>query len=482
MLFNSLQFLFFFPAVTLGYFALPKFRWIWLLAASCYFYMAFVPFYIVWLAALIVVDYLAGILIEGATRRDTRKLFLAVSIVVNLAFLGVFKYANFLVGNLFAAWSFFGAATPAPWLDIILPIGLSFHTFQSMAYTIEVFRGNQRAERHFGIYALYVLFYPQLVAGPIERPQHMIHQLKEHHAFRYDRFVDGLKLMAWGMCLKVVFADRLAGVVDPVFNRPTEYHGLALLAASVAFTCQIFLDFAGYSYIAIGAARTMGIELMTNFNAPFSAKSIAEFWRRWHISLSTWFRDYVYIPLGGNRLGTLRHYANLMIVFLVSGLWHGASWNFVLWGGIHGVYLVAALACAPFLPVSPGGSNPGLRLYRVVKVFALVCLAFVFFRATSFQDAVYIIGHIPVGLVDDIRALAVAPHDMAAPLADGGLGVVLAGLGVIWLDHFILRRYGGRGWLAGEPWWLRWPVYFTVVYGTFLLALPSTGQFIYFQF
>ena len=480
MLFNSIQFLLFFPVVTLGYFALPKFRWIWLLAASCYFYMAFVPFYILWLAALIAVDYFAGILIEGATRRDTRKLYLTVSIVVNLAFLAVFKYANFLVGNIFAAWNFLGAATPEPWLDIILPIGLSFHTFQSMAYAIEVFRG-KGPNVNFGIYALYVLFYPQLVAGPIERPQHMIHQLKEKHTFRYDRFADGLKLMAWSMCLKVVFADRLAGVVDPIFDRPTEYHGLALLAASVAFTCQIFLDFAGYSYIAIGAARAMGIELMTNFNAPFSAKCIAEFWRRWHISLSTWFRDYLYIPLGGNRLGKMRHYTNLMIVVVVSGLWHGASWNFVLWGGIHGVYLVAALAFASFLP-APTRSSTGIRPYRVVKVFALVCFAFIFFRAASFTDAVYIIGHIPVGLVDDIKTLVVAPHDIAAPLANGGLGVVFAGLGAIWLDHFILRRYGGRGWLTGEPWWLRWPVYFTVVYGTFLLALPSTGQFIYFQF
>lgn len=479
MLFNSIQFLFFFPVVTLGYFALPRYRWAWLLAASCYFYMAFVPKLILVLAVLIVVDYFAGILIEETSRRSTKKLYLAISLVSNVAFLALFKYVNFLVGNAYTVWNFLEATSQPPWLDVILPLGLSFHTFQSMAYTIEVFLGRQKAERHFGIYALYVMFYPQLVAGPIERPQHMLHQLKEKHTFRYDNFSDGLKMMAWGMCLKVVFADRLAALVDPIFDKPTEYHGLALVAAAVAFTCQIFLDFAGYSYIAIGAARTMGIELMTNFNAPFSAKSIAEFWRRWHISLSTWFRDYLYIPLGGSRRGKLRQYTNLMIVFVVSGLWHGASWNFVLWGTIHGLYSVAGLVLGPLLPASSKNSYAWIR---IIAVFALVCFAFIFFRATSFKDAAYIIGHMPAGLIDDLKTLVLAPGDMAAPLLNGGLEMVFAGIGVIWLDHFMVRRFGGSGWLAGEPWWLRWPVYFTVVYATFLLVLPSTGQFIYFQF
>ena len=329
-----------------------------------------------------------------------------------------------------------------------------------------------------------MLFYPQLVAGPIERPQHMIHQLKEKHTFRYDSFADGLKLMAWGMCLKVVFADRLAGVVDPIFDRPTEYHGLALLAASVAFTCQIFLDFAGYSYIAIGAARTMGIELMTNFNAPFSAKSIAEFWRRsWHISLSTWFRDYLYIPLGGNRLGKLRHYAKSHDRLCGQRPLARRQLEFRALGSYSRRLFDSGARLRAVLTGVSQEFQYGIRLYRVVKIFALVCFAFIFFRAASFKDAMYIIGHMPVGLVDDIEisVYCAARHGRA--------------VGERWFrDRF--RRAGrdlARSLYPSALWRPRMadrrtvvaalrPVYFTVVYGTFLLALPSTGQFIYFQF
>ncbi len=301
MLFNSVQFLIFFPVVTALYFVLPhKYRWAMLLAASCIFYMVFIPAYILILASTIIVDYIAGIYIERSTGAR-RRLFLIISIISNVGFLAFFKYFNFLNGNIaFLArlihWNY-----PINVLYIILPIGLSFHTFQAMSYTIEVYRGTQRAERHFGIYALYVMFYPQLVAGPIERPGRLIHQFYEEHHFDYVRVTSALKLMTWGLFKKVVIADRLAMIVNPVYNNPAQYNGMTLALATVCFAYQIYCDFSGYSDIARGSAQAMGFDLMDNFNRPYFAKSIAEFWKRWHVSLSTWFRDYVYIPMGGEQ-------------------------------------------------------------------------------------------------------------------------------------------------------------------------------------
>jgi alginate O-acetyltransferase complex protein AlgI len=483
MLFNSLSFLIFFPIVTLGYFVLPhRFRWAWLLGASCLFYMAFIPHYVLILGVTIVIDYFAGLLIERAPA-SRKKLYLVLSIVTNVGFLAVFKYCNFIVENLNAVMALLpGTAARVPRLDIVLPIGLSFHTFQAMAYTIEVYRGNQKAEKHFGVYALYVMFYPQLVAGPIERPQNILHQLKEEHEFRYDDVTNGLKLMAWGLFQKIVVADRLATIVDPVFNHPTQYHGLALLVAAVAFTFQIYLDFAAYSDIAIGSAQVMGIRLMTNFRRPFYSKSISEFWTRWHISLSTWFRDYLYIPLGGNRVSRPRWYANLVLVFLVSGLWHGASWNFVIWGALHGFYLVFALVTAPLVPaVLKDNSRLWVRVWNVGSVFVLVCFAFIFFRAATFEDAVYVIRHIPDGLVADLKWLLTSGRPLASlPRAEWGLAA--AGLVAIQVVHLLQRRGSVREWLAKKPLWLRWPAYAALVYGTILLAQTGGGQFIYFQF
>ncbi len=301
MLFNSLEFVIFFPVVTLLYFLLPhRFRWLHLLAASCVFYMFFIPAYILILAFTIVIDYFAGILIENA-RGKSRKIFLATSLAANIGVLFVFKYYNFFSENLAQIASLLNVEYALPALSILLPVGLSFHTFQAMSYTIEVYRGNQKAERHFGIYALYVMFYPQLVAGPIERPQSLIHQFYERHDFDSNRVSNGLKLMLWGLFKKIVVADNLAVFVDAVYNQPRAWDGVNLIIATIFFAFQIYCDFSGYSDIAIGAAEVMGFKLMTNFNRPYHSKSISEFWKRWHISLSTWFRDYLYIPLGGNR-------------------------------------------------------------------------------------------------------------------------------------------------------------------------------------
>jgi len=397
MLFNSIQFLLFFPLVTAIYFLLPhKFRWFHLLVASCIFYMAFIPVYIFILLFTIVIDYVAGIMIENAENKK-RKYFLILSIVANVGVLCVFKYYNFFVGNVDA---FLHSAhintSPVRYLNIILPLGLSFHTFQAMSYTIEVYRGNQKAERHFGIYALYVMFYPQLVAGPIERPQNLIHQFYEKHTFDYDRITSGLKLMAWGLFQKVVIADRLAKVADTVFDHPANYQGLGLVIGVVFFTFQIYCDFAGYSDIAIGAARVMGFTLMLNFKRPYFAKSISEFWRRWHISLSTWFKDYLYISLGGNRVVVPRWYLNLFIVFLVSGFWHGANWTFVVWGALHGIYMIVFSMYEPFKKKLPGKlkSNALFKLSGILLTFSSVALAWIFFRAKTIRVALHLIPRI----------------------------------------------------------------------------------------
>ena len=291
MLFNSLEFLLFFPIVTILYFVLPyRFRWVLLLTASCYFYMVFKPIYILILGFTIVIDYFAGIYIEQSEGKK-RKLYLTLSLIANIGVLAIFKYFNFL--NLNFTWLLEGLdlKNPIPFLQILLPIGLSFHTFQAMSYTIEVYRGNQKAEHHFGIYALYVMFYPQLVAGPIERPQNVIHQFYERHDFDYQRVTDGLKLMAWGMFKKVVIADRLSVMVEMVYKYPYNYHGIPLIVSTIFFSIQIFCDFSGYSDIALGSAQVMGFKLMKNFDRPYFSKTISEFWRRWHISLSSWFRD-----------------------------------------------------------------------------------------------------------------------------------------------------------------------------------------------
>ncbi len=323
------------------------------------------------------------------------KALLALSIIANVGVLVVFKYYNFLNDNLSYILHGAGWENPIPYLSILLPIGLSFHTFQAMSYTIEVYRGHQKAERHFGIYALYVMFYPQLVAGPIERPQNLLHQFYEKHNFDYGRVLDGLKTMLWGFVKKLVIADRLALYVDAVYNNADQHSGITLIVATVFFAFQIYCDFSGYSDIAIGAANVMGFKLMRNFNRPYFSSSISEFWSRWHISLSTWFKDYMYISLGGNRVSIPRWYFNLFIVFLVSGLWHGANWTFIIWGALNGIYLVAALVRDRLfnklgIPTNTGKAGIG-KFINILFTFLLICLSWIFFRAKDLNQAMLVI-------------------------------------------------------------------------------------------
>jgi len=484
MLFNSFPFLIFFIIVTSLYFALPyNRRWLLLLVSSCYFYMAFVPIYILILGFTIFVDYFAGIYIENAQGKK-RKLLLIFSLIANIGVLFVFKYYNFLNHNFSFLLQGFGVTNPIPYLAVLLPIGLSFHTFQAMSYTIEVYRGNQKAERHLGIYSLYVMFYPQLVAGPIERPQNLLHQFKENYDFDYDRVTSGLRLMAWGLFKKAVIADRLAIVTDTVYNNPQHYNSLSLIIATVFFTFQIFCDFSGYSDMAIGAARIMGFKLMTNFNNPYQSKSVDEFWKRWHISLSTWFKDYLYITIGGNRVIIPRWYLNLFIVFLVSGLWHGASWTFVIWGALHGFYLVFSLITKNFRQkfntLFHLNKLPSLS---VLTTFILVAFAWIFFRANKVQDALYISKHIFTGvpnLIQKLLAHKAIIENIGLSKRDLTLSIFL----ILFLEiiHYVQNKKNIPAIFIKIPTYIRWSVYYGVILVIIFFGVFENRQFIYFQF
>jgi alginate O-acetyltransferase complex protein AlgI len=486
MLFNSIQFAIFFVIVTSLYFAVPhKRRWLLLLISSCYFYMAFVPVYILILGFTIVIDYFAGILIERSGGRR-RKAFLILSLAANISVLAIFKYYNFIIENLSIILKGLKHPTPLPYLAILLPIGLSFHTFQAMSYTIEVYRGKQKAEQHFGIYALYVMFYPQLVAGPIERPQNLLHQFYEKHNFDYARVTDGLKLMAWGLFKKIVIADRLSILVDTVYNNPYRHHGLSFIIATIFFSFQIFCDFSAYSDMAIGIAQVMGFKLMRNFNQPYHSQSIREFWTRWHISLSTWFRVYLYIPLGGNRVRVPRWYLNILIVFLISGLWHGANWTFIAWGALHGIYVLAESvlqkAGKRFNTISLN-NYAVIRVLRILITFTLVSFAWIFFRASSMSVAVHIIKSILLETSQNIHDLI---HQVPSNLNLGLLGtdLVIAILSVLLLEvvHVLQKRNRINELLKRQPTVTRWALYYSFLFILVVFSESVSKQFIYFRF
>lgn len=413
MLFNSLEFLIFFPTVVFLYFTLPsRFQWLLLLMASYIFYMFWRVDYALILFASTIVDYVCGRMMGRVPEenRRRRKPWLWLSLFSNLGVLFAFKYFNFFSDAARDLALLLEMEYATPVFEFLLPMGISFYTFQTMSYSIDVYYGRIAPEKHFGVFALFVSFFPQLVAGPIERAGNLLEQLRQQHSFNYQLASSGIQLMAWGFFKKVVIADRLAPMVNQVYNNPTEYEGIPLIVATLFFAFQIYCDFSGYSDIAIGAARVMGFKLMVNFRSPYFATSIKDFWSRWHISLSTWFRDYLYIPLGGNRVVKWRWYYNIFIVFLVSGLWHGASWTFVVWGALHGIYQVFAtatererssLAQKLYLHRIP-------RLYKFLQIattFFLVCLAWVFFRANNISDAWYITTHMFAGIPESTSAI-----------------------------------------------------------------------------
>jgi len=479
MLFNSLEFGLFFPIVAAIYFSLPqRLRTIHLLVCSAVFYMAFIPAYILILAVLILIDYGAGIWLERATARR-RVWLLAMSVGATCWVLFIFKYFHFFTNNLLAVAGVFGWRLSGPSINIILPIGLSFHTFQSLSYVIEVYRGRQKAEINFITYATYVMFFPQLVAGPIERPQHLLNQFYEYHPFDYARVTGGLKRMAWGFFKKLVIADRLALYVNDVFDTPRSHTGLQLTIATIFFAYQIYCDFSGYSDIAIGAARVLGFNLVENFNRPYSSRSPAEFWKRWHISLSTWFRDYVYIPLGGSRVGRARHYLNLLATFAIRGLWHGANWTYIFWGLLNGMYLVLGdvtkrigervwkLAGSPLILA--------VRPWLALSVtFVLTCLGWILFRAKSASDAWYILLHLSANW--DFSNLATGQFLLRQ------MPVALGAIAFLEVVQYLQPRVFLSARIARLPTPFRWTLYASSVMGVVMFGVFRKTQFIYFQF
>lgn len=479
MLFNSLEFAVFFPLVVALYFLISsRWRTPLLLVASCVFYMAFVPAYILILLLTILIDYWAGIYLER-TEGKPRKWLLIGSIVATCAVLFVFKYFAFFTGSFVGLVNLFGTHLSAPALNILLPIGLSFHTFQSLSYVVEVYHGRQKAERDFTTYATYVMFFPQLVAGPIERPQNLLHQFHEHHWFEYDRVTSGLKRIAWGFFKKLVVADRLALYVNDVYGSPQNHNGLQLTLATVFFAYQIYCDFSGYSDIAIGTARVLGFRLMENFDRPYAAASINEFWRRWHISLSTWFRDYVYLPLGGNRGSRGVVYRNLLITFAISGLWHGAAWTYVIWGVLNGLYLVWERFTKParerfWALLGLADATVLRRAVGIASTFVLICLGWVFFRANNLADATYILTHFYQGW--DVGAIRTEQFLLRQ------MPVAIASIIFLELMQWLYPKISFTGLIATRPVAVRWAVYAVFVIGVVMFGVFRTNQFIYFQF
>lgn len=476
MLFNSLEFAIFLPIVfALFWFAAggkTKVQNILLLIASCIFYMFLIPEYILILFLAIVVDYFAGIWLERTTGKK-RKWLLIWSIITTCLILFVFKYYNFFIDNYNALASLIGWNYSISALQIILPIGLSFHTFQSLSYVIDVYKNEQKAEKDFITYAVYVMFFPQLVAGPIERARNLLYQFNSKKIFSYDLAADGVRQILWGLFTKCVIADNCAEVVDSVYRNWEGESGSSLWVGAILFSVQIYCDFSGYSNIALGTAKLFGFRLMQNFNYPYFSRDIAEFWRKWHISLTTWFRDYVYFPLGGSRGGRWSAVRNTFVIFLVSGFWHGANWTFVMWGLINALYFLPLLLTGRNRKntdlIAAGKSLPSMGdLFSMLITFLLATVAWVFFRADSIQEA---FGYISGMFSSSVLTLPAYRNWV--------LGLFILGFFIIeWWKRD--RQHALE--LSDLPAWKRRLMYSIVFAGLFFYGLYNENQFIYFQF
>ena len=479
MLFNSLEFIIFFPIVVALYFILPaKFRWIVLLVASYYFYMCWNYKYVVLIFLTTSVNYLCGIGIGRSKQKGAKVFYLTAGLVVSFGVLLFYKYFNFFGSSVNALFEQFNMLHRVPYYDVLLPVGISFFTFQTLSYTIDVYNGRQPVEYHFGIFALYVSFFPQLVAGPIERSTNLLPQFYEKHDLKYTDVRDGISQMLWGFFKKVVIADRLSEYVNTVYNNTGDFQGPHFLLATFFFSVQIYCDFSGYSDIAIGTARVMGYRLMVNFRRPYFAGSIREFWQRWHISLSTWFRDYLYIPLGGNRVSKARYYFNLFFTFLVSGLWHGANWTFVIWGALHGFYQVFATVTKKareninsvlLLDKAPSM----LKFLNIMVTFILVYISWIFFRANSIGDAFYILKSIPNFGIEQPLNIFTFGIDMYISLVL--IGILLT---VELLEEHL--EFYARIRTVAVP--VKWALLITMILVLFVLGVWEDTDFLYFQF
>ncbi|MBE6097709.1 MAG: MBOAT family protein [Schwartzia succinivorans] len=474
MNFNSSQYAIFLPLVFILYWWLPhRFRWGLLLVASYYFYMSWNPQYVVLILGTTIVSYISAILLERLDSPQQKRLVIVVAGLICLGVLFVFKYFNFISESVAYVCAQLAIPLHPITLQVLLPVGISFYTFQTLSYVIDVYKGKVKAEHHFGQYATFISFFPQLVAGPIERTQNLLPQIKSVKTFGYNEAVYGLRLMAWGFFKKLVVADNAALIVDNVYGSLDKCTGLDLLLAVFLFTLQIYCDFSGYSDIAIGSARILGIKLMTNFKSPYWSGSLKEFWGRWHISLSTWFRDYLYIPLGGSRCSTLQHNINIMITFLVSGLWHGANWTFVFWGGIHGAVQVIENLLG-LNKVERHGRN---RILSAILIFTICNVAWVFFRSRTISDAFYILGNIiiPTSGIEWYLHSGVG-------IAKSSVTTLLIPILMIFAFDYVSLKKDVLEWLSDLKTSVRWGIYIVIIFWTILKMPLETSSFIYFQF
>ena len=486
MTFNSWEFLLFYPIVALLYFVLPKkLVWPMLLVASSFFYMCYQAELVVLILGTTIISWVASNIIHRSKNVAWRRFWLTLTLVVCFGVLFFYKYFNFLSGSVTGLIELFGGTVSSFELNLILPVGISFYTFQTLSYVIDVYRGEVQPEKNFFFYALFVSFFPQLVAGPIERPNNLIPQLRERHPWSNENAIKGAKHMIVGFFKKICVADLISVYVNAVFNDVESASAIGIIIATMLFAVQIYCDFSGYTDIAIGCARIMGIRLMQNFNHPYVATTIKEFWSRWHISLSTWFKDYLYFPLGGSRCSKPRHLMNLMIVFLVSGLWHGAAWTFVIWGAIHGIYqIIGTLTIkkrnALLGKVGLSEKSAVVVWVRRAVTFLLVCFSWLFFRANSMGDAVVLLGKLfgggwGVGLGETLEAMGL---DFVAILT------TLISIAVLMIiDRLLVYGDDADGSLMltknGSFIYFVWIVMFCWM---LLLSNDMTSTFIYFQF
>ena len=487
MLFNSISFLIFFPVVVILYFVIPKkIKKVWLLLASYFFYMSWNAKYGLLIAFSTVVTYLCARLIDASDNKAVRKLILALCCLSNIGILFFFKYFEWLLSEV---CGLFNVSISMPF-DIILPVGISFYTFQALGYTIDVYRKKVPAEKNIITYALFVSFFPQLVAGPIEKSDHLLKQLQEPTKFNADNAVKGLQMMMWGFIEKLVIADTLAIIVDKVYRDYTMYGGAVLLFVTALCSIQIYCDFGGYSHIAIGAAKVLNVDLITNFRQPFFSKTIKELWQRWHISLNMWLRDYIYIPLGGSRRGKLRKYFNLMVTFLVSGLWHGASWHYVAWGGLNGVYQIVGEFVDPLyekgakkLKINPDGKF--YKTIQMIVTFFLFTFSIVFFRATSLRESIFIfkqmITDFNISQMFNVSSWGIDNLQLGQVI-----WLIIAMILLVFVDVTHERKISFNAILNEKATWQRVAVYFVTVMFLVISVIQTFGRsasaFLYFQF
>lgn len=476
----SIKFCLFMAIIFIIYWKIPnRYRWILLLIASGFFYAGFGMKCLFLLGSAIVVSYVSGILVQFTKNKRQKKLILTISILIFICLLFFLKYAMFLIENINTFLRFFTIQLHPMTTGVVLPVGISFYSFKILSYLIDVYRG-MNPEKNFGKYALYVAFFPEISSGPIDRADTLLQEISKEHEFKYEVVTYGLKRVAWGLFKKIVVADTLAFFVDWIYGDVYSYEGLTLIIVSVFFSIQIYCDFSGYSDMAIGLAQMLDIELTENFRSPYFSRSIKEFWRRWHMSLSRWFRDYVYIPLGGNRCNKLRHTGNLLITFLVSGLWHGASWTFVIWGGLHGIAQVIE-GIWEKRHCTQKKDSVWKQIIRTLVVFIFCNFAWIFFRADSLGQAIYFIFHMFCGIGNPISYVAQAHSDLMIDIfLFGKLAVMIMLVGVF---DFLNRKRDVIALIGNQRTIIRWAIYVNFVFITFIFLPVKPGtDFLYFKF